>query len=84
YDRARARGCLDSDTFSHFLVELPNGNVQLYVRDPAGNLIEVDWPSVEALPPDLRAQCVRLEDRHPQSDWNRRATLFLESTTITR
>lgn len=26
---------------------LPNGEVQLYVRDPAGNLIEVDAPSAD-------------------------------------
>jgi catechol 2,3-dioxygenase-like lactoylglutathione lyase family enzyme len=78
YEKARARGCLDGNTFTHYLVQLPNGNVQLYVRDPAGNLIEVDWPSIETLPPELQAECVRLADRHPQNDRNRQATLFLE------
>ncbi len=78
YEKGRERGCLDSDTFGHWLVELPNGNVQLYLRDPAGNLIELDFPNVELLPLELRAQCVRLADRYPQSDWNRQATLFLE------
>ena len=78
YEKARARGCLDGDTFTHFLVQLPNGNVQLYVRDPAGNLIEVDWPDIASLPAELQAQCVRLKDRYPQSDWNRQATLSLE------
>lgn len=79
YEKAHERGCLDSDAFSHFLVELPNGNVQLYLRDPAGNLIEVDYPNAELLPPELRAQCVRLADRHPQNEWNLQATLFLEA-----
>ncbi len=77
YEKARALGCLDGETFAHYLVQLPNGNVQLYVRDPAGNLIEVNYPNIADLPPELRAQCVRLEDRYPQNDWNRQATLFL-------
>jgi len=24
--------------------KLPDGSVQMYLRDPAGNLVEVDWP----------------------------------------
>ena len=29
--------------------QLPDGAVQLYVRDPAGNLVEVNWPDVTTL-----------------------------------
>jgi len=81
YEKARARGCLDGETFAHHLVQLPNGNVPLDARDPAGNLIEVDWPDLASLPAELQAQCVRLKDRYPQSAWNRQATLFLEPRT---
>ncbi len=29
--------------------ELPDGAVQMYLRDPAGNLVEVNWPDVSTL-----------------------------------
>ena len=29
--------------------ELPDGAVQMYLRDPAGNLVEVNWPDVTTL-----------------------------------
>ena len=29
--------------------ELPDGSVQMYVRDPSGNLIEVNWPDATTL-----------------------------------
>ena len=31
------------------IVELPSGQVQLYFRDPAGNLIELNWPDVSTI-----------------------------------
>ena len=31
------------------LVELPSGQIQLYFRDPAGNLIELNWPDSSTL-----------------------------------
>ncbi len=83
YEKARARGCSDGETFAHHLVQLPSGNVPLDARDPAGNLIEVDWPDLASLPAELQVQCVWLEGRYPQSVWNRQATLFLEPRTAT-
>lgn len=48
YRAVRQRKLLD-DTFGHHCYELPDGSVQLYFRDPAGNLIEVDWPDARNL-----------------------------------
>jgi catechol 2,3-dioxygenase-like lactoylglutathione lyase family enzyme len=31
------------------LYELPDGAVQMYVRDPAGNMMEVNWPEASTL-----------------------------------
>ncbi|MCA1729793.1 MAG: VOC family protein, partial [Actinobacteria bacterium] len=31
------------------IYELPDGTVQLYLRDPAGNMVEVNWPDVSTL-----------------------------------
>ena len=49
YDAAKALGALDSTTFRNPVNELPDGCVQMYLRDPAGNLIEIDWPDVGTL-----------------------------------
>ncbi|HEU4495331.1 MAG TPA: VOC family protein [Rubrobacteraceae bacterium] len=29
--------------------QLPDGAVQLYVRDPAGNMVEINWPDIATL-----------------------------------
>ena len=31
------------------IYELPDGAVQLYLRDPAGNMVEVNWPDASTL-----------------------------------
>jgi catechol 2,3-dioxygenase-like lactoylglutathione lyase family enzyme len=49
YDAAKAMGALDSTAFRNSVNELPDGCVQMYLRDPAGNLIEIDWPDVTTL-----------------------------------
>ena len=43
YERASALGILDR-TFGYAIAELPGGEAQLYLRDPAGNLVELDHP----------------------------------------
>src|SRR5206468_2298016 len=40
YEAIRER---TSDEWGNELVELPSGQIQLYFRDPAGNLIELNW-----------------------------------------
>ena len=77
YRKTKALGIHDKTTFGHHLYELPGKNVQLYLRDPAGNLVEVDWPDVTTLPPDIRAEGRKLADIRPQSEGNLAATLFL-------
>jgi catechol 2,3-dioxygenase-like lactoylglutathione lyase family enzyme len=74
---AERRGALDRDAFRNHLVELPGDVVQLYVRDPTGNLMEVDHHGVDRLPDDLRAQLKPLWDLNPQSEENLRGRLFV-------
>ena len=38
-----------STAFRNPVNELPDGCVQMYLRDPSGNLIEIDWPDVATL-----------------------------------
>jgi catechol 2,3-dioxygenase-like lactoylglutathione lyase family enzyme len=70
-------GAFDDTAFGHRLFELPGGVAQLYVRDPAGNLVEVDAPGAADLPEDVRADLRRFVDVHPQSPDTLRARLPL-------
>ena len=49
YDAAKAAGALDMVSFRNAVNELPDGCVQMYLRDPGGNLVEIDWPDVTTL-----------------------------------
>ncbi len=73
----RRRRIEDRTTFGHWLYRLPDGAAQLYLRDPGGNLIEVDQPNADALDPDLMAEIRPLP--RPQTGEAARATLW--STT---
>jgi len=77
YRAAERRDAFDRKAFGNHLVELPGDLVQLYVRDPSGNLVEIDHVGVDRLPEDLRSQLLRLEDVNPQSDENLSARLFV-------
>jgi catechol 2,3-dioxygenase-like lactoylglutathione lyase family enzyme len=77
YRAAERRSAFDYDAFGNHLVELPGDLVQLYVRDPAGNLVEIDCPGVDRLPAELRDQLKGLWDFHPQSDEQMSARLFV-------
>lgn len=76
YRRAEARGAFDHDAFGNHLVELPGDMAQTYVRDPAGNLIEIDTPGASRLPEALRSQLKRLEDMRPQDAEQMSARLY--------
>ncbi len=78
YWRACRQGLLDGDAFSSALYELPDGSAQMYVRDPAGNLIEIDWPDAHALHPRIRAALTSLSAKVPQDASALGATLFHE------
>ena len=67
-----------SSEWGNDLVELPSGQVQLYFRDPAGNLIELNWPDASALDRGKYPQLLRLVDVIPQSGESLKATLYLE------
>jgi catechol 2,3-dioxygenase-like lactoylglutathione lyase family enzyme len=77
YRAAERRGAFDRDSFRNHLVELPGDVVQLYLRDPAGNLIEIDQPGVDHLPDDVRAQLKRLWELNPQDEEQMRGRLFV-------
>ena len=77
YRAAERRGAFDDEAFKNRLVELPGDVVQLYVRDPAGNLMEVDQHGADRLPEDMRALLKGLWDFNPQDDEQMTARLFV-------
>ncbi len=78
YRRAEARDAFESEAFGNHLVELPGDMVQTYLRDPSGNVIEIDTPGASRLPEALRSQLRRLEDVQPQSAENLSARLYTD------
>ena len=77
YRAAERLDAFDDEAFGNRLVELPGDVVQLYVRDPAGNLVELDHHGADRLPDDLRAQLKGLWEFHPQTDEDMSARLFV-------
>jgi lactoylglutathione lyase len=77
YVKAMTLGIEDRETWSWHIYELPDGAVQLYVRDPADNLVEVDWPDITTLDRAVVTDVRKLADEVPQGDDSARATLFL-------
>lgn len=76
YLKARERGILDGETFQGAVRELPDGSVQMYMRDPAGNLVEVNWPDVTTLDRSVVLEIVRVADLQPQEGEAAQARLY--------
>jgi catechol 2,3-dioxygenase-like lactoylglutathione lyase family enzyme len=74
--RLRDLGALDLRAHKHAVWELPDGSVQLYARDPAGNLLEVNWPDVSTLDRDVVGEIRRRAEDVEQSEDAQRATLY--------
>jgi lactoylglutathione lyase len=78
YSLALERGRVDDRTFAPTVRELNDGSVQMYLRDPAGNLVEVDWPDVNTLDRSVVTDIRHVRDERPQSQSALRASLFPE------
>jgi catechol 2,3-dioxygenase-like lactoylglutathione lyase family enzyme len=76
YRRAKELGILDTAAFGGSMRSHPTGWVQLYLRDPGGNLVEIDWPDVNTLAAETRADVVPLESIVPQEGEAAVATLY--------
>jgi catechol 2,3-dioxygenase-like lactoylglutathione lyase family enzyme len=76
YLRARDASLLDGVPFFSPIYELPDGTVQMYLRDPGGNLIELDWPDATTLDREVFGEIPKLADVVPQTEEGMRATLY--------
>jgi hypothetical protein len=50
----------------------------MYLRDPAGNLVEVDWPDARRLDARIREDLIPLSATVHQTGDAQRATLYLD------
>jgi catechol 2,3-dioxygenase-like lactoylglutathione lyase family enzyme len=66
-----------SDTWGWELVELPSRQVQLYFRDPAENLIELNWPDADLLDRSRYPELRRLAEHIDQGPESEQAVLYL-------
>jgi len=78
YWRVCEQGLQDSSAFFSGIYELPDGSVQMYIRDPADNLIEIDWPEAGTLDERIRGELLALSATVPQTDEALGATLYLD------
>jgi YD repeat-containing protein len=60
------------------MYELPDGSVQMYLRDPADNLIEIDWPDARTLDARIRNDLIPLSATVQQTGDALSATLYLD------
>jgi catechol 2,3-dioxygenase-like lactoylglutathione lyase family enzyme len=56
--------------------ELPDGSVQMYIRDPAENLVEVNYPAADELDRTVVTEVVDRDDMRSQSDEAADAVLY--------
>jgi len=77
YERVQELGIGERESFFEDMYELPDGSVQMYLRDPAGNLIELDWPDVTTLDRSVVTDIRSLDDDVPQTGESHDATLYL-------
>jgi lactoylglutathione lyase len=77
YQQAQELSLHDTTAFFSQIYELPDGSVQMYIRDPAGNLVEIDWPEVNTLDRWVTGDIKKLADTVPQEGDALLSTLYL-------
>lgn len=76
YRVALERDLFDPEAGSPNVRELIDGAAQMYLRDPAGNLVEVNWPDVSTLDRSVVTDIVRIVEERQQSPEAQRAHLY--------
>jgi YD repeat-containing protein len=76
YVKLRELGAFDTSAHATPVWELPDGALQLYARDPAGNLLEINWPDASTVDRAVVGEIARRADDVPQSAAAEGATLY--------
>lgn len=77
YRRAKQDGLFASwdDEADASIYRLPDGAAQMYINDPAGNLVEVDYPDIEEVDQTIVDEVIDRRDLQPQTGEAARASL---------
>ena len=78
YNAAKKANALDTRAFGRRVTELPDGSLQMYLRDPGGNLVEVNWPDASTIDRCVLLELTALSELLPQDVDNRKASLYLD------
>ena len=76
YLKVRELEVRDDASFGSGIREVPGGEAQMYLRDPGGNLVEVNWPDASSLDRSVVTDIERLADTVPQDAEARAARLY--------
>ena len=76
YEKVKEVGARIGEGYFSKLYELPDGAVQMYLRDPAGNMVEVNWPDVSTL--DRSVVTEEIEKVAAETSEAMHATLYLK------
>ena len=76
YLAAKHEGYLDKSSFGHPFRRLSSGEYQVYLRDPGGNLVEVNAHPDQSLSAEAAAEVVSIEDEFAQTEAQKSARLL--------
>jgi len=76
YEKVRELGIGEKEGYFSNLYELPDGAAQMYIRDPAGNMVEINWPDVSTLDRSVITEEIQKVDAETSEAL--RATLYLK------
>ena len=76
YVKLRDLGAFDTSAHATPVWELPDGALQLYARDPSGNLLEINWPDGSSVDRGLVGEIARRADDVAQSESAEGARLY--------
>jgi catechol 2,3-dioxygenase-like lactoylglutathione lyase family enzyme len=76
YEKVSKLGVREKEGYFSNLYELPDGAVQMYIRDPAGNMVEINWRDVSTLDRSVVAEKIEKVDAETSEAMH--ATLYLK------
>jgi lactoylglutathione lyase len=75
YEKVGEMGVREKEGYFSYLYEIPDGAVQMYLRDPSGNMVEVNWPDASTL--DRSVVTEEIHKIKAETAESAKATLYL-------
>jgi lactoylglutathione lyase len=75
YQKAQELDIRYESGYFSYMYQLPDGAVQLYVRDPSENMVEINWPDITTL--DRSVVTEEIHEVAAETEEAAKATLYL-------